>query len=111
MYDAIQRKSVADSNKGSKLQSKLISRDSVIVSVDEIERVKESGLKGEGHKMTKIVSKISMEEESVDVLLEIEKKECSELCVKCKSFFPTKKSLFQLHPEEIAKLGLEKQLI
>lgn len=62
MYDALQRKSVAGSNKGSNLHSKLVSKDSVIVSVDELERVRESGLKGEGHKMTKIVSKISMEE-------------------------------------------------
>lgn len=89
MYDALQRKSVVDSNKGSKSHSKLVSKDSVIVSVDELERVRESGLKGEEHRMTKIVSKISNEEESVDVLLEVEKNECNELCAKCKSFFPT----------------------
>lgn len=44
MYDAIQRKSEIDSNKGSKLQSKLVSKESlnigIIVSVDEIERVR-----------------------------------------------------------------------
>lgn len=108
MYDALQRKSVVSSNKGSKLHSKLVSKDSVIVSVDELERVRESGLRGEGHRMTKIVSKISMEEESVDVLLEIEKNECNYFCCKCKCFFPTKKSLLQLHPDEIVKLGVDK---
>lgn len=113
MYDAIQRKSVIDSNKGSKLLSKLASKQStnsgIIVSVDEIERVRESGLKGEGHKMTMIVSRLSMEEESLDVPLEIEIKNLNESCAKCKSFF-SRKSLFQLYTEEISRLRLDKHL-
>ena len=57
--------------------------------------------------MKKIVSKLSMEEESMDVPLEVEIKVCNECCVKCMSFLP-RKSLFQLYPEEISRLGLDK---